>query len=61
VTLSDAAAMLTGSIGMLPSASLNANNQGLYEPFARLMTLPARALPILLATLERGNDAAVQL
>ncbi len=30
--LSDAAAMLTGSIGMLPSASLNANNQGLYEP-----------------------------
>ena len=24
--------MLTGSIGMLPSASLNANNQGLYEP-----------------------------
>ena len=30
--LSDAAAMLTGSIGMLPSASLNAQNQGLYEP-----------------------------
>ncbi len=30
--LSDAAAMLTGSIGMLPSASLNARNQGLYEP-----------------------------
>jgi 3-isopropylmalate dehydrogenase len=30
--LSDAAAMLTGSIGMLPSASLNKNNQGLYEP-----------------------------
>ena len=24
--------MLTGSIGMLPSASLNAKNQGLYEP-----------------------------
>ena len=24
--------MLTGSIGMLPSASLNANKQGLYEP-----------------------------
>ena len=24
--------MLTGSIGMLPSASLNASNQGLYEP-----------------------------
>jgi 3-isopropylmalate dehydrogenase len=30
--LSDEASMLTGSIGMLPSASLNANNQGLYEP-----------------------------
>ena len=30
--LSDEAAMLTGSIGMLPSASLNASKQGLYEP-----------------------------
>jgi 3-isopropylmalate dehydrogenase len=30
--LSDEAAMLTGSIGMLPSASLNASRQGLYEP-----------------------------
>ncbi len=30
--LSDEAAMLTGSIGMLPSASLNAANRGLYEP-----------------------------
>jgi 3-isopropylmalate dehydrogenase len=30
--LSDEAAMLTGSIGMLPSASLNKANQGLYEP-----------------------------
>jgi 3-isopropylmalate dehydrogenase len=30
--LSDAAAMLTGSIGMLPSASLNATGAGLYEP-----------------------------
>lgn len=30
--LSDEAAMLTGSIGMLPSASLNSANQGLYEP-----------------------------
>ncbi len=30
--LSDAAAMLTGSIGMLPSASLNAEGQGMYEP-----------------------------
>ena len=30
--LSDEAAMLTGSIGMLPSASLNAKGQGLYEP-----------------------------
>jgi hypothetical protein len=30
--LSDAAAMLTGSIGMLPSASLGENKKGLYEP-----------------------------
>ncbi len=30
--LSDAAAMLTGSIGMLPSASLNASGMGMYEP-----------------------------
>jgi len=30
--LSDEASMLTGSIGMLPSASLNSSNQGLYEP-----------------------------
>jgi len=30
--LSDEAAMLTGSIGMLPSASLNSAKQGMYEP-----------------------------
>ena len=30
--LSDEAAMLTGSMGMLPSASLNSSSQGLYEP-----------------------------
>ena len=30
--LSDEASMLTGSIGMLPSASLDVNNKGLYEP-----------------------------
>ncbi|CUR46395.1 3-isopropylmalate dehydrogenase [Alloalcanivorax xenomutans] len=30
--LSDEAAMLTGSIGMLPSASLDENRKGLYEP-----------------------------
>jgi 3-isopropylmalate dehydrogenase len=30
--LSDEASMLTGSIGMLPSASLDAHNKGLYEP-----------------------------
>jgi len=30
--LSDTAAMLTGSIGMLPSAALNGSNKGLYEP-----------------------------
>ncbi len=30
--LSDTAAMLTGSIGMLPSSSMDANNKGLFEP-----------------------------
>ena len=30
--LSDEAAMLTGSIGMLPSASLNSEKKGMYEP-----------------------------
>jgi len=30
--LSDIAAMMTGSIGMLPSASLNSENKGMYEP-----------------------------
>ena len=30
--LTDEASILTGSIGMLPSASLDANNKGLYEP-----------------------------
>jgi 3-isopropylmalate dehydrogenase len=30
--LSDAAAMLTGSIGMVPSASLDSNGKGMYEP-----------------------------
>ncbi|HZW24438.1 MAG TPA: 3-isopropylmalate dehydrogenase [Gallionella sp.] len=30
--LSDEASMLTGSIGMLPSASLDINNKGMYEP-----------------------------
>lgn len=30
--LSDEASMLTGSIGLLPSASLNADGKGLYEP-----------------------------
>jgi len=30
--LSDEASMLTGSIGMLPSASLDQNNKGMYEP-----------------------------
>ena len=30
--MSDISAMLTGSIGMLPSASLNESGKGLYEP-----------------------------
>ena len=58
--LSDAAAMLTGSIGMLPSASLNAAGQGLYEPVhgsapdiaGKDMAQPARLDPL------GGDDAA---
>ncbi len=46
--LSDEAAMLTGSIGMLPSASLDANNKGLYEPsHGSARTSPARVSRIL--------------
>lgn len=41
--LSDQASMLTGSIGMLPSASLNETGKGLYEPFMALpLTLQGR-------------------
>ena len=45
--LSDEAAMLTGSIGMLPSASLDASEQGPVraQPRQRARTSPARALP----------------
>ena len=45
--LSDEASMLTGSIGMLPSASLNSANRGLYEPSHGSAPDP-----------ERGHDAA---
>ncbi len=46
--LSDEAAMLTGSIGMLPSASLDANKQGPVRAAATAArpTSPARASPI---------------
>ena len=44
--LSDEASMLTGSIGMLPSASLNSKGQGLYEPsHGSAPTSPAKASP----------------
>ena len=45
--LSDEASMLTGSIGMLPSASLDANGKGLYEPIhgSRARHRRARAWP----------------
>lgn len=45
--LSDAAAMLTGSIGMLPSASLDEDNKGLYDRLTvPLRISQARASPI---------------
>ena len=60
--LSDEAAMLTGSIGMLPSASLNARNQGLYEPsHGSAPDIAGKGIANPLATiLQRGHDAALQ-
>ena len=44
--LSDEAAMLTGSIGMLPSASLGSDGPGLFEPVhGSALTSPARTRP----------------
>ena len=46
--LSDEASMVTGSIGMLSSASLNDTKFGLYEPSADLLLISQeRALQIL--------------
>jgi hypothetical protein len=60
--LSDEASMLTGSIGMLPSASLDANNKGMYEPCtARHRTSPARAWPIRWRRSCRRDDVALYL
>jgi 3-isopropylmalate dehydrogenase len=68
--LSDAAAMLTGSIGMLPSASLGEGNKGLYEPVhgsapdieGRNIANPIAAIlsaaMLLRHSFGRGNDAA---
>jgi 3-isopropylmalate dehydrogenase len=58
--LSDAAAMLTGSIGMLPSASLNATGQGLYESVARLRARhrgAGRGEPVRLDPVGRDDGA----
>jgi len=46
--LSDEASMLTGSIGMLPSASLDEKGKGLYEPIhGSARTSQERTSPIL--------------
>lgn len=68
--LSDEAAMLTGSIGMLPSASLNAKGQGLYEPsHGSAPDIAGRDIANPLATLlsaamllrhSLGNEVAAQ-
>lgn len=67
--LSDAAAMLTGSIGMLPSASMDANGKGLYEPvhgsapdiagqgLANPLAIILSVAMMLRYTLERGDLA----
>lgn len=68
--LSDEAAMLTGSIGMLPSASLNEKKQGLYEPshgsapdiagqgIANPLATILSAAMMLRFSLDKGEDAA---
>jgi len=68
--LSDAAAMLTGSIGMLPSASIGEGNKGLYEPvhgsapdiagrdIANPLAAILSAAMLLRHSFGRGGDAA---
>jgi 3-isopropylmalate dehydrogenase len=68
--LSDAAAMLTGSIGMLPSASIGEGNKGLYEPvhgsapdiagkdIANPLAAILSAAMLLRHSAGRGEDAA---
>ena len=68
--LSDAAAMLTGSIGMLPSASMDAHGKGLYEPvhgsapdiagqgLANPLAIILSVAMMLRYTLDRGDLAA---
>jgi 3-isopropylmalate dehydrogenase len=50
-----------GSIGMLPSASLNANNQGLYEPShgSAPGIIAGKGVANPLATILRCNDVPV--
>ncbi len=61
--LSDEASMLTGSIGMLPSASLDANNKGMYEPcHGSAPDIAGKGIANPLATIFVGvDDAALQL
>jgi 3-isopropylmalate dehydrogenase len=68
--LSDAAAMLTGSLGMLPSASLGADRKGLYEPvhgsapdiagknIANPIAAVMSAAMLLRYSFQRNEDAA---
>ncbi len=53
--LSDAAAMLTGSLGMLPSASIAESGPGIYEP-VRLGGAPPRPRAARAARLERARE-----
>ena len=57
--LSDAAAMLTGSIGMLPSASIGEGNKGLYEPVhGSAPDIEGKNIANPLAAILSGGDAA---
>ena len=61
--LSDVAAMLTGSLGMLPSASLGADGRGLYEPVhGSAPDIAGQGIANPLATiLSVGNDVSLHV
>ena len=59
--LSDEASMLTGSLGMLPSASISTDMPGIYEPvWALALTSPTSLLASAELVLEGVNPALLR-